>query len=44
MHTVVIRRDIYRSHRWIAQSLFKAFQEAQALTYANLAVTSAMTT
>jgi 4,5-dihydroxyphthalate decarboxylase len=43
MHVVAIRRTVYEANRWIAQSLFKAFQEAQALTYANLAVTSALT-
>jgi 4,5-dihydroxyphthalate decarboxylase len=44
MHVVAIRRSIYEANRWIAQSLFKAFQQAQAVTYDNLAVTSAMTT
>jgi 4,5-dihydroxyphthalate decarboxylase len=44
MHVVAIRRGVYEANRWIAQSLFKAFQDAQALTYDNLAVTSAMTT
>jgi len=44
MHVVAIRRAVYEANRWIAQSLFKAFQDAQALTYDNLAVTSAMTT
>jgi 4,5-dihydroxyphthalate decarboxylase len=44
MHVVAIRRSVYEANRWIAQSLFKAFQQAQALTYNNLAVTSAMTT
>jgi len=29
MHCVVIRRDVYEANRWIAQSLFKAFQEAK---------------
>lgn len=43
MHVVAIRRSVYEANRWIAQSLFKAFQEAQAVTYDNLAVTSAMT-
>jgi 4,5-dihydroxyphthalate decarboxylase len=43
MHVVAIRRSVYEANRWIAQSLFKAFREAQALTYDNLAVTSAMT-
>jgi len=44
MHVVAIRRSVYEANRWIAQSLFKAFSQAQALTYDNLAVTSAMTT
>ena len=43
MHVVAIRRSVYEANRWIAQSLFKAFCEAQAVTYDNLAVTSAMT-
>ena len=29
MHTVAIRREVYEKNRWIAQSLFKAFAEAQ---------------
>jgi 4,5-dihydroxyphthalate decarboxylase len=36
MHTLVIRRDIYRQHPWMAQSLYKAFIEAQRLAYADL--------
>jgi 4,5-dihydroxyphthalate decarboxylase len=44
MHVIAIRRSVYEANRWIAQSLFKAFCEAQAITYDNLAVTSAMTT
>jgi 4,5-dihydroxyphthalate decarboxylase len=44
MHVIAIRRSVYEANRWIAQSLQKAFEAAQALTYANLAVTSAMTT
>ena len=44
MHVVAIRRSVYEANRWIAQSLYKAFSQAQALTYDNLAVTSAMTT
>lgn len=43
MHVVAIRRSVYEANRWIAQSLFKAFNEAQRTTYDNLAVTSAMT-
>jgi 4,5-dihydroxyphthalate decarboxylase len=43
MHVVAIRREVYEANRWIAQSLLKAFSEAQAITYDNLAVTSAHT-
>lgn len=42
MHVIALRRDVYEANRWIAQSLFKAFCEAQQVTYDNLAVTSAM--
>jgi 4,5-dihydroxyphthalate decarboxylase len=44
MHTLVIRRDVYEQHRWVAQSLFKAFAAAQRETYADLAETSALKT
>ncbi len=30
MHTVVIRRDVYRQNPWVAQSLYKAFVAAKA--------------
>lgn len=43
MHVIAIRRSVYEAHRWVARSLYKAFCEAQAVTYANLSVTSAMT-
>jgi 4,5-dihydroxyphthalate decarboxylase len=33
MHTVAIRREVYEANRWIAQSLFKAFVEAQRRVY-----------
>lgn len=36
MHTVVIRRDIYDSNRWLAMSLQKAFVEAQRSAYDEL--------
>jgi 4,5-dihydroxyphthalate decarboxylase len=31
MHTIVIRRDLYEQHRWLAYSLFKAFEESKQL-------------
>jgi 4,5-dihydroxyphthalate decarboxylase len=42
MHTVVIRRDLYERHPWIAQSLYKAFRLAQRETYADLHETAAL--
>lgn len=36
MHTVVIRRDKYNANPWIARSLYKAFLEAQQITYRNI--------
>ena len=42
MHTVVVRRDVYEQHRWVAQSLCKAFVEAQKRTYDDLYVTAAL--
>jgi len=44
MHTVVIRRELYRANRWIAQSLHKAFVQAQRRTYETLATTMALAT
>jgi 4,5-dihydroxyphthalate decarboxylase len=42
MHTVAIRREVYEANRWIAQSLFKAFAEAQRRTYEDLRETAAL--
>jgi len=42
MHTVAIRREVYEANRWIAQSLMKAFGQAQRRTYDDLYVTAAL--
>ncbi len=42
MHTVVIRREVYEANRWVAQSLTKAFVEAQRRTYEDLRETAAL--
>lgn len=44
MHTVAIRREVYEANRWVAQSLYKAFAEAQRRTYADLQETAALKT
>jgi len=44
MHTLVIRRDLYERHRWVAQSLFKAFAAALRRAYGDLDETAALTT
>ncbi|HUL24019.1 MAG TPA: ABC transporter substrate-binding protein [Thermodesulfobacteriota bacterium] len=44
MHTVVIRRDIYRACPWVAQSLYKAFARSQRLVYKDLEQTAALKT
>jgi 4,5-dihydroxyphthalate decarboxylase len=42
MHTVAIRRDVYEQNRWVAQSLYKSFVEAQRRTYQDLYMTAAL--
>jgi 4,5-dihydroxyphthalate decarboxylase len=42
MHAIAIRREVYEANRWIAQSLFKAFCEAQRRTYHDLQETAAL--
>jgi hypothetical protein len=42
MHVVVIRRDVYDRHRWVAQSLYKALLAARNEAYVNLYDTSAL--
>ena len=44
MHTIAIRREVYRANRWIARSLYDAFAEAKRRTLENLYTTSALTT
>jgi 4,5-dihydroxyphthalate decarboxylase len=42
MHVVVLRRDIYQRHRWVAQSLTKALTEAKNQAYARIYDASAL--
>ena len=42
MHVVVIRRDVYERHPWVAQSLYKALVTARDQAYASLYDTSAL--
>ena len=42
MHTVVLRRDVYTAHRWLANSLAKAFTAAKDLAYEQLRKTAAL--
>ena len=44
MHTVVIRRDVYAKHPWVAQTLYKAFVEAKAKAYELYDQTAALPT
>lgn len=44
MHVVAIRRDVYEKNRWIAQALYKAFVEAQRLSYEQLLVSASLKT
>jgi 4,5-dihydroxyphthalate decarboxylase len=44
MHVVAIRRDVYEKNRWVAQSLFKAFQAAQLQTYEQLRSSASLQT
>jgi 4,5-dihydroxyphthalate decarboxylase len=42
MHVVVLRRDVYEQRPWLAQSLFKAFEQARRDAAARVAETAAL--
>ncbi|MEV0639862.1 ABC transporter substrate-binding protein [Streptomyces sp. NPDC050619] len=42
MHVVVLRRDVYQAHPWIARSLYSAFEQAKLLTEARMAEAAAL--
>ena len=44
MHVIALRREVYERDRWIARSLFKAFEAAKQLAYDELKVTASLTT
>lgn len=44
MHCIGFRRDFYEAHPWVAQSMFKAFQEAKEMVMENYKNTSALYT
>ncbi|PKW25492.1 4,5-dihydroxyphthalate decarboxylase [Phycicoccus duodecadis] len=42
MHVVVIRRDVYEAHRWLARSLTTAFERSRALTMVGIDETASL--
>jgi len=44
MHVIALRRDVYEAHRWVAQSLYKAFVQAQRYVYEDFHETAALKT
>jgi 4,5-dihydroxyphthalate decarboxylase len=42
MHTVVIRRSLYERNRWVARSLYRAFEQSRELAYNRLHDSSAL--
>jgi 4,5-dihydroxyphthalate decarboxylase len=41
MHVLVLRRDVYERNRWLARSLYDAFEQAKALCQAGIDETAA---
>lgn len=44
MHTIVLKRDLYERHPWVARSLTKAFEAARDIAYDDLRERSALKT
>jgi 4,5-dihydroxyphthalate decarboxylase len=44
MHVIVIRKDVYEKHKWLAMALYKAFVQSQHITYEDLSETAALKT
>ncbi|KQS60722.1 4,5-dihydroxyphthalate decarboxylase [Geodermatophilus sp. Leaf369] len=42
MHVLAMRRDVYQQHRWLAQELVKACEEAKRVGLAGIAETAAL--
>jgi 4,5-dihydroxyphthalate decarboxylase len=42
MHVLVLRRDVYERHPWLAQSLYAAFEQAKCEAYEELLETAAL--
>ncbi|MEW2545299.1 ABC transporter substrate-binding protein [Streptomyces sp. NPDC047002] len=42
MHVLVVRRDVYERHPWVAQSLYKAALESKRIAYESMYDTSAL--
>ena len=44
MHVIALRRDVYEANRWLARTLYKAFDAAKRITQDGLAITAALKT
>lgn len=42
MHTIVIREELYRRHPWIAESLYKGFEDAKAWAHTQMRYVGAL--